>query len=252
MGVRNRNRFNSRAAGTMSAARSIFMRVDEVRATLDGKKTKLCVVAKPLSKRHPIVNLAQFGRLKDDNKYSGRFDDPASWGFPFAEDGEDIDLASWSNSLCPLGPVGSSIWVRETWRQPYAKTPTSNGCVYLADHGHRIDLIDYRSAKGSWKWNSPVVMQPWAARLHLTTKSIKVCRAHDVSGNDILALGLVARPHEDQFGRNPVSAFDDKVYLDLQSLWGAMCIATKGRAFWQANPWMFLVDVSRNASGAVA
>lgn len=75
---------------------------------------------------------------------------------------------------------------------------------------------------------------------------MRVERLQQIIAKDILAEGAVSRPHDDQFGHNPVSAFDGCVYLDLISLWakGWDSINAK-RAPWSSNPYVWVVEFKR-------
>lgn len=96
-------------------SKPILFSAPMVRAILAGEKTQTRRVVKPaFGVKHPILNLAEHGET--NGKYSGKHNDPASWGYPFAEDGADIPLMGygWENLLCPYGQVGDQLWVRET------------------------------------------------------------------------------------------------------------------------------------------
>src|SRR3546814_4269621 len=91
-----------------SSARPILFSAPMIRALLAGSKTQTRRIVKPLSKAHPILNLSEHG---SSGTYTGRFNDPDSWGFPCAEDGNDMPLSWWIGSLCQYGKAGDLLWV---------------------------------------------------------------------------------------------------------------------------------------------
>src|SRR3546814_6956001 len=95
-----------------ASARPILFSAPMIRALLAGSKTQTRRIVKPLSKAHPILNLSEHG---SSGTYTGRFNDPDSWGFPCAEDGNDMPQSWWICSLCQYGTAGDQLWVRETW-----------------------------------------------------------------------------------------------------------------------------------------
>lgn len=166
-------------------ARPILFSGPMVRALLDGRKTQTRRIVKPLSKRHPIVNLAEHGADIGLRTYSGRFNDPDSWGFIAAEDGADMVLADWPE-LCPYGKPGDLLWVRETWADlrgagfgapfGYAASTDSRGNEVRIEYGI--------------KWKPSIHMPRVASRLTLRITDVRVQRLQDISEEDAIAEGL--------------------------------------------------------------
>ncbi len=165
----------------------------------------------------------------------------------------------------PRVQPGDRLWVRETycvehqvehdqpppfddgrpiqrgddgWRQPHyrATDPTPELAYEYAPDADGEPTV---------KWRPSIFMPRWASRLTLTVPVVRVERLQDISAMDIIAEGAVERAHVDQFGRNPVSAFDGKVYLDLKSLWGCGWEKINGHGSWAANPLVWIYDFAR-------
>jgi len=130
---------------------NVIFNAQEVRATLEYKKT-------------------QFRRLYF-RTYRGERVNETPDGMR-----EKVDF-----SKCPFGQVGDRIWVRETWYDSYKKTNTNNGCTYLADYGHRQDLVGYESAKSSMAWKSPIHMRREQSRITLEVENVRVDELHDIT-----------------------------------------------------------------------
>lgn len=147
---------------------------------------------------------------------------------------------------CPYGVPGDQLWVRETLRThehfgfplgecPQIKPLQGRVWSYAADN-----LPDHTGSRPS------IHMPRWASRITLEVVNVRVERLQDISSKDIIAEGAVDRPHVDQFGMNPVSAFDGKVYLDLRSLWAAGWDSINdSRAPWSSNPWVWVLEFKR-------
>lgn len=161
-------------------ARPILFSGPMIRALLDGRKTQTRRVVKPLSMRHPIVNLAEHG--DSGRGYSGRFNDPESWGFPYAEDGADMALADWPE-LCRYGRPGDLLWVRETWMDllgtgiEHRNTPGGKlqRYAYGADSPAGSSSDECRKDFGL-KWRPSIHMPRAASRLTLHITDLRVHR----------------------------------------------------------------------------
>ena len=147
---------------------------------------------------------------------------------------------------CPYGEPGDRLWVRETWCQqadPITGRLIDRKAYYAAD-GVEVTHVDDINRS---PWRPSIHMPRWASRITLDVVSVRVERLHDITPGDILAEGVVERPHVDpNLGKCPVSAFDGKLYPDLRSLWAAGWDQINGkRAPWKANPWVWRVEFRR-------
>lgn len=94
-----------------------------------------------------------------------------------------IGQVSWR---CPFGVPGDRLWVRETWAQPYRRTPTSPGCVYGADD----DGIHLNPGSMDGRWRPSIHMPRWASRLTLEVADVRVERVQGISESDCEAEGI--------------------------------------------------------------
>jgi hypothetical protein len=136
--------------------------------------------------------------------------------------------------LCPYGVVGDRLWVKETFGYAAKNYQDYVACYRATEPGLPI------------LWKPSIFMPRRHSRILLEITGVRVQRLQDISGKEILAEGAVTGPHTDEFGRNPVSAFDGKVYMDLISLWakGWDSINAKKAPF-ASNPYVWVIAFKR-------
>lgn len=167
----------------------------------------------------------------------------------------EFPKGGWTD--CPYGNVGDRLWVRETFcahvDYPDALTmPEYEGghnperLLYRADEGRGL-VQHYGIAWAGLKWKPAIFMPRWASRLTLEVVQVGVERLHDITGAEIVREGVVLRGHNDlNLGRCPISAFDERMYPDLVSLWRAGWDKINGkRAPWATNPWVWRVEFKK-------
>jgi len=142
---------------------------------------------------------------------------------------------------CPYGQPGDRLWVREAWRILGDSPDDTLDMFDRDDVQYRAD--DDQSYIDKYRPSSRMPRR--FSRITLEVTGVRVERLQDIRPRDILAEGAVERPHVDQFGRNPVSRFDGKVYLDLRSLWAAGWNQINGPGSWDANPWVWVIEFRR-------
>ena len=213
--------------------RPILFSSPMVRAILAGTKTQTRRIVKlphenPLGQWEPTVfGGPNGGRTKDGETI------PLQGGIWHTRTGDHLG--------CPYGQPGDRLWVREAWRilgdSPYDTLDMfdRDDVQYRADDDQ--SYID--------KYRPSSRMPRRFSRITLEVTGVRVERLQDIRPRDILAEGAVERPHVDQFGRNPVSRFDGKVYLDLRSLWAAGWNQINGPDSWGANPWVWVIEFRR-------
>ncbi len=185
---------------------------------------------------------------------------PPGWAWPSEDeidnlgDGESLYVRG-KKITSPFGQGGDRLWVKETWAEVYEADDDGNVTVLpptSIETREALRMILYRATdkvpeNAALAWRSARFMPHRASRLALEVVEVSVERLQAIGAKDIIAEGAVARAHDDQFGHNPVSAFDGKVYLDLKSLWvaGWDQINAKRGFGWDANPWVWVVKFRR-------
>lgn len=232
-----------------------------VRAILAGEKTQTRRVVKPLDKAHQIQNLETHGRTPE--RYSGKFNDPASWGFPYAEDGEDMPLDSWAHLLCPYGQPGDRLWVRETHayldvtRSHLSCFPVGNGQVGPVIWNVQVEYADGvehgRSAegilppkqtreRGDIGWRPSIFMHRWASRIDLELTGVRAQRLQDISEADASAEG--AKSMDIVTGRQTLdpNSRQGSYIAHYRHIWDSINGKT---APWASNPWVWVLTFNR-------
>lgn len=147
---------------------------------------------------------------------------------------------------CPYGQTGDRLWVREAWssERHHSFGPCA---VRYKDDGVDAFSLGPCIGKVPGPWKPSIHMPRWASRITLEITGVRVERLQAITAKDILAEGAVLRPHHDSyFGKMPVSAFDEKAYTDLQSLWAAGWDKINAkRAPWSSNPWVWVIEFKK-------
>lgn len=133
----------------------ILFTTDMVRAILEGRKTQTRRVIKPQPTRPYWCGIGH------------------GW-----DDGHGYELK------CPYGPIGTTLWVRETWcKNENPKSSNYGKHEYYADYDGAMcqELI---------KWRPSIHMPRDAARLFLTVIDRRVERVQDISIEDIVHEGI--------------------------------------------------------------
>lgn len=223
--------------------RPILLGGDEVRATLDGRKTVLRRVVKIPAEAHPGV---EFERMQEypDGLFRAVFDDGA--GIPF--------------SVRPLCQPGDRLWVRETWAVGACADGLSpselhqpiwtqdNGGIWLAADGSKP--TSPISPRG--KWRPSIFMPRWTSRITLDVVSVRVERLQDITEENAIAEGI--ERGDDFFGcptwrnylpddEDEASWFPDDPIGSFRSLWDS--INTSRGYSWESNPWVWRIEFRR-------
>jgi hypothetical protein len=153
------------------------------------------------------------------------------------------------------------IWVKETFR--WAVDRKSCSCLefradgsaryVLADCGGEGDFTGLAEEATPYSggfpcpWKPSIFMPRWASRLTLEILNVERETLQAITPRAILAEGVVLRSHQDQnLGKCPVSAFDEKMYPDLRSLWAAGWDSVNGKkAPWKSNPIVNVITFRR-------
>lgn len=151
--------------------RPAIFTAEEVRATLDGRKSQFRRVIKPRHDWHM---------------------DKGAPGVPWPYYDPYVYVAPGPVEVpCPFGVPGDRLWVRETWALggDYA-----NGLAAFVPKQERSpDWIRYRSSqeKGLYtgRWRSSSQMPKWASRLTLDVTGVRVERVQEICAGDAIAEG---------------------------------------------------------------
>lgn len=131
----------------------------------------------------------------------------------------------------PYGQPGDRLWVRE--RGWIAKSKTAFA-PYVGNEGHAP-----RSPFGEPYKSCPSIHMPrWASRITLEITGVRVERLQEISEADAESEG-VAEYAKSSCSRDPDDALDPISYFEL--LWSAI----NGRASWDNNPFVWVVEFKR-------
>jgi hypothetical protein len=203
--------------GNIMPSDSIIFDAHSVRATLAGLKTQTRRIMKPqpsvrpmdLGADGPYIPVLTFKKRKG----SGR------WLWPNAKEFIEAEAPH---------PVGSRLWVRETWATPEPDRSKPGRVAYDADgvcgywigrefvyHGRILEASGYSRcfpAGGSdtyglgkysdlrrgeypsyrYRWRPAHTMPKWASRLTLEVTNVRVQRVQDITEEDAVAEGVLS------------------------------------------------------------
>jgi hypothetical protein len=232
----------------------IIMTGESVRGILAGRKTLT---------RIPIEPQPQW----DEEVKSTRIHGPLAFpigalgqqcGFPIFVDGRKDAVTGFVNRH---GPIGSKLWVRETWanfggdedlylrHRPgvgYKATWDSDKFLW-PDFAHHVTYIP------GDKWRSACSMPEWAARIRLEITVLKVERLQAITAAEVLAtgfepelaLGLGLDVDIDLDGNfSPYGEL--KCLLAYHSQWDSINRTVgKLKWTWESNPWVLSIFFRR-------
>ncbi|MBT0667040.1 hypothetical protein HT136_01490 [Novosphingobium profundi] len=220
------------------ADKGIIFSAPMVRALLDGRKTQTRRLLKPKGGLPAPVNLAAHGV----GTYSGEDSDPASWGWPFAEDGSDASLALFPD-LSGYAP-GDRLYVREAWRtnsmwdaRSGAELASENaqfGRVSLHYDADGASAANSCEREGCGRYRHARFMPRWASRLWLEVTEVRVQRVREISETDAIAEGCV--PNDGSLNPNYIGP----AISIFSHLWNRL--HTKPGETWQDNPWIVAIS----------
>ncbi|MBN7137025.1 hypothetical protein A7A76_20005 [Lysobacter enzymogenes] len=232
-----------------------------VRALLDGSKTQTRRQVKP-PKGHPLVDLRS---AEGDDRYSGRNDDPMSWGYQYYDDGAPAALGELLD-LCPYGRAGDRLWVREAWRAPHqldnlSPNGIADACLaagynspwcpvqYEAcgTRNSTKDWYEFGSTPGSAKpgrYRHGRFMPRWASRISLEVTGVRIERLQAISEADARAEG--AHFHDGRgIGHSGWRHDDGAVHGDARSAFARLWESLNGAGSWEQNAFVWVVSFRR-------
>ena len=199
----------------------ILLTGEMVRSTLAGLKTKTRRPLKPQPEGPPE------GWYADAYNHSDRW---CFWGPRGTKDSGRCTLPLFK---CPFGQVGDRLWVRETWYPAFSRVEYDNGCVYKADYGVRLDLVNEfypHPPKKRGGWNPSIHMPRWASRITLEITDIRIELVQEITEEEATAEGFF--PHD---GMTAVYRFSEA--------WDSL-YAKKGLGV-DVNPWVWVLTFRR-------
>lgn len=177
-----------------------------VRAILDGRKSQTRRVVKP---QPPLrFNSGDVAVISNGTEFAwSRIDGNTKEAFP----------PDPKPGIHPPHPVGSRIWVRETWRNH-----SDNIIVYAADKCTREGMV----CKDPFdvKWSPSIHMPRWASRITLEVTDVRVQRLQEITKQDVIAEGIE--------GLEDVHAGWHQPFAQL---WESI----HGPGAWEQNPWVW-------------
>lgn len=243
----------------------IIMSTEDVRATLDRRKTMFRQVMKPqptywddgerLYDKDNIVGPEFYNPIrvdKDGEQYPGK----EVYGI-YSDNGE-------YGCKAPYNP-GDVLLVRETWARLYYVDPSGYThfdhpmLFYRADGSPDITLYDdngFLEEDQRIPWRSPVTMPREAARLFLRVKDVRVERVQDISDDGSIKEGCTGvicdHPKWDYvFGCADCmnSGWREPPRLEFSARWDARN-AKRGYG-WDSNPLIWVIEFERTPSGVI-
>lgn len=192
-------------------SKPILFSSDMVRALLDGRKTqtrRICKFPKWVEQGNRINKPMPISKCRYVERYEN------GWFFVCDDKGGGYKCDA-------PHPAGSLIWVKETWRQAYAKTGHSGGIIYRADQPKALGMDEY-SDRHIWK--PSIFMRKEYSRITLEVTAVKVERLNSISVEDCRAEGC-----------NGSSNSMNSPYTEYAALWEK--INSKGS--WALNPFVW-------------
>lgn len=238
----------------------ILFRGEDVRATLDGRKTQTRRMVKPQPSE------------SSDNAFLGldgiwRFSHPTIRG-PVSHEADDVK--------CPFGSVGDALWVRETFALEHQvdhdqKWPFNDGRpIKLCKEGwvqphYRATDPAPELAYGDCdepcvKWKASRHMPRWASRINLEITGVRVERLNEISEEDAIAEGIEVWSKTDRrtIWNCPAHVrrsgegdnVEDVAFLGCgvkspieayRGTWESI----NGAGSWDKNPWVWVIEFRR-------
>jgi len=172
---------------------------------------------------------------------------------------EAKSILSHLPALCPYGPVGRKLWVKETWRA-HEHADGTDGILYAAD-GTFIPIENTREAAERWvaarregkkpgAFRPSIFMPRWASRITLEVTGVRVERLQEISAEDAIAEGIPvskgvgAIDGETCYGMTTNSGYmrgRQGAIVAFQDLWQSI----NGPGSWEANPYVWVIQFRR-------
>lgn len=147
---------------------------------------------------------------------------------------------------CPYGGIGTTLWVRETWRS--ALSETHQCYAYRADLKYRCGKAIPKGSENISPWKPSIHMPKDAARIFLEISEVRVERLHDITEDDALDEGI-EELNGDGPNRYTIHMPQDNAHYNaptakevFQTLWQSI----NGEESWENNPWVWVMSFEKN------
>ncbi len=231
-----------------------------VRAILEGRKTQTRRMVKPQPPKEIADSISHWcdtGYLYGFGKIAYSGDRKIVW--PRSSGLE-------CNSIkCPY-PVGTRLWVKETWQQVYSTGGGKWACVTKPRKDSKAKLVylaDFPDGQHPPRWRSSIHMFRWASRIDLEVTGVKVERVQDISEADVFAEGVQIPFHDGRpllaiAGPGPVAhdylpagavekgtlkIIDQPAFV--RAHYAALWDTINGKGSWASNPWVWAYTFRR-------
>ena len=206
----------------------ILFNSEMVRAILQGRKTQTRRVMK----------------IQPDSVITG-----PSISYPYLKQGRKLAFKEYAILSCPLGYIGSHLWVRETMCNG-----SDDSWFYKSQNENELEHV--KNVPKEWhhkncnKSSIPSIHMPrWASRITLEITDIRVERLNDISEDDAKAEGL-NRATKDQriykygFDKWPWQSWDKDPRIAFKRLW--LSVYGDEDFGCQGNPWVWVIEFKKN------
>lgn len=205
-----------------------------IRALLDGRKTQTRRIAKEFHTE--AYGMGWCEKVWQDERLG--FFGEWNWRNPTTKKKTSI------TSITPRHPVGSLIWVKETYRTLYDPATCLEGARtidYRADGNKRIDDMRPKGRTAKYPWKPSIFMPKSASRITLEVTAVKVERLNDISEEDAKAEGCILSQRCEGLGSADWPEFPNSYRQAYEALWESI----NGKGSWALNPWVWCYTFRR-------
>ena len=196
----------------MSRVLPILFKTEDVRATLEGRKS----CTRRLVKFLPGKNPNWTGYIKDGAMlYNGK-NEPCIEKAPYKQ--------------------GDILYVRETWHKYIKRVGKGESCHLAEFYGYKASIANSEDANEPWK--SPACMPKEAARIWLKVTDVRVGRLQEITVDGIRNEGLSSVA---------VHAGDMEIAIEeWKILWNSTIKKSDLDSYgWDASPWVWVIEFER-------
>ena len=206
---------------------------------------------KPMLYSGPMVR-AILEDLKTQTRRVMKEHPPLPWKVEIHGDSLFVLDGGWKKFCKVPHPVGSRIWVKETWRT--VNDPAT--CIGDAlEIDYRADGITRIMDKvGKSRWRPSIHMPRWASRINLEVTEVRVERLQEITNEDALEEGIVDWCPYDRCGGIGYLPQNHTVtepevcecsHFDGVEVYKLLWESINGPGSWDQNPWVWVYTFKR-------